>query len=196
MEGGEELYQPADSPILRREESDENEAIVLDDIPAIAQDETEPEVISSRRSKRKRSDGQPQAATGGDEIGDSDQDDDDDYNDADIADIHTGLTDDEVQPSDDDLFVDQRPSKRRKEKETEPTPGEDDKKKMAMDISYEGFAIYGRVLCLVVKRRGGVQLAASNKSQTASQLGGQAMMENWITSTQMPPAEGTDEVEA
>ncbi|KAF7559378.1 hypothetical protein G7046_g4778 [Stylonectria norvegica] len=29
----------------------------------------------------------------------------------------------------------------------------DDKKKLAMDVSYEGFAIYGRVLCLVVKKR-------------------------------------------
>ena len=29
----------------------------------------------------------------------------------------------------------------------------DKKKKMEIDISYEGFSIYGRVLCLVVKRR-------------------------------------------
>lgn len=69
---------------------------------------------------------------------------------------------------------------------------------MAMDISYEGFAIYGRVLCLVVKRKGGALVAASNKSQAnmSSQLGGQAMMENWITSTQMPPAEAAEEMEA
>ncbi|KAI1177374.1 hypothetical protein F4777DRAFT_214252 [Nemania sp. FL0916] len=54
---------------------------------------------------------------------------------------------------------------------------EDDKKKLAMDVSYEGFSIYGRVLCLVVKRRD-----VSGR--------GQAMMENFILSTQIPA--GTD----
>lgn len=57
---------------------------------------------------------------------------------------------------------------------------DDYKKKLAMDVSYEGFAIYGRVLCLIVKRK-------ENKTQQA--LGGQAMMENWITSTQIPVGE-------
>ena len=74
-------------------------------------------------------------------------------------------------------------SKRRKdgESEDEHEPEvEDDKKKMAMDTSYDGFAIYGRVLCLVVKRRDtrGRNMAGSG--------GGQAMMEDWIASTQMP----------
>jgi hypothetical protein len=55
----------------------------------------------------------------------------------------------------------------------------DDKKKMAMDTSYDGFAIYGRVLCLVVKRK-------ENKGKPQSTTGGQAMMEDWIASTQMP----------
>lgn len=58
---------------------------------------------------------------------------------------------------------------------------DDDKKKMAMETSYEGFAIYGRVLCLVVKRR-------DKKGKGNAPIGGgQAMMEDWITSTQMPP---------
>ncbi|KAG5946735.1 hypothetical protein E4U59_003089 [Claviceps monticola] len=57
---------------------------------------------------------------------------------------------------------------------------EDDKKKLAMDVSYEGFAIYGRVLCLVVRRR-------ENKTQRLRQdAEGQANMDNWITSTQIP----------
>jgi hypothetical protein len=210
VEGKEALYGGSDPiPLIRPEETDENDVIDLDNIPTLAQDEadaafggddTELEVISARRSKRRRSEGQP---IGG-EIGDSDQDGDD--GEFDIDDIHTGLTDDENEGSDeDDMFVDQRPSKRRREGEAEleaepePEPEPvvgvrgDDKKKMAMDISYEGFAIYGRVLCLVVKRRGGgIKSAASNRSQTASQLGGQAMMENWITSTQMPLADGAE----
>ncbi|EFQ25615.1 hypothetical protein CGRA01v4_02329 [Colletotrichum graminicola] len=63
---------------------------------------------------------------------------------------------------------------------------DDDKKKMAMDVSYEGFAIYGRVLCLVVKKRHGLRLAASSGPGNAKQPAGQASMENWISSTQMP----------
>jgi hypothetical protein len=84
--------------------------------------------------------------------------------------------------------------------------GEDDKKKkLAMDISYEGFSIYGRVLCLVVKRResssgatlgvgvtsaagGGAGRSGSTKAGGAS---GQAMMENFIISTQIPVGSDT-----
>lgn len=79
----------------------------------------------------------------------------------------------------------------------------DDKKKLAMDISYEGFSIYGRVLCLVIKRRDGYAggkgkgkaVATTSAASTAARggragqsvaPGGQAVMENWITSTQMP----------
>ena len=57
--------------------------------------------------------------------------------------------------------------------------GEDDKKKLGMDTTYDGFSIYGRILCLVVKRRG----AAKGKELAGG--AGQAMMEEWITSTQM-----------
>ncbi|PSR94484.1 hypothetical protein BD289DRAFT_480480 [Coniella lustricola] len=89
---------------------------------------------------------------------------------------------------------------------------EDDKKKLAMDISYEGFSIYGRVLCLVVKRRenggggiaragsgtgggrGGAAIAAaaaasaSSAGRSSRAPSGQATMENWIASTQTPDA--------
>lgn len=63
----------------------------------------------------------------------------------------------------------------------------EDKKKLAMDVSYEGFAIYGRVLCLVVRKK-------QNKTQRPRADGttkpeGQANMENWITSTQVPVGE-------
>jgi hypothetical protein len=61
----------------------------------------------------------------------------------------------------------------------------DDKKKMVMDTSYDGFSIYGRVLCLVVKRK-------DAKGKGPAKSGGQVMMEDWITSTQMPPPEADD----
>ncbi len=55
---------------------------------------------------------------------------------------------------------------------------EDDKKKFGLKTSYDGFSIYGRILCLIVKRRG-----------TRTQVGGggthsnpsQTMLENWVS---------------
>lgn len=54
----------------------------------------------------------------------------------------------------------------------------DDKKKLALDTTYDGFSIYGRILCLVVKRR--------NNAKGKEPVGGArpAMMEEWISSTQ------------
>ncbi|KAI1871946.1 uncharacterized protein JN550_004149 [Neoarthrinium moseri] len=106
--------------------------------------------------------------------------------------------------ADDTLFVppdtpDQPPHKRRKEAADD--GGGDDKKKLAMDISYEGFSIYGRVLCLVVKRRQGPNAAGSGRvalgaaggnskaKESGPPGGGQAMMENFIISTQVPAGE-------
>lgn len=67
---------------------------------------------------------------------------------------------------------------------------EDDKKKLAMDVSYEGFAIYGRVLCLVVKKRQGKAQTAKGDARGAKSAGqGQARMENWISSSQVPVGE-------
>ena len=65
--------------------------------------------------------------------------------------------------------------------------GADDKKKRAFNTTYEGFSIYRRILCLVVKRRGiskGKQLVGGT---------GQAMMEEWITSSQMGQRQTTEE---
>ncbi|KAK0630189.1 hypothetical protein B0T17DRAFT_615878 [Bombardia bombarda] len=163
----------ADVPILRQESEDGD--TILDDIPAI--DETianfDP---ANRRSKRRRwgptdtgTDGQgqePEQNSGGD-----------DGVDMEVIDSNSS--------ADDELF-------RRKNKAAARNEGDgDDKKKLAVDISYEGFAIYGRVLCLVVKRRDGTTktstMSSSSKSQTG-QPNGQAVMENWITSTQLPEA--------
>ncbi|KAJ4327456.1 hypothetical protein N0V84_002109 [Fusarium piperis] len=69
----------------------------------------------------------------------------------------------------------------------------DDKKKLALDVSYDGFALYGQVLCLVVKKRETgrpVQHAAGGGGVNArGRPEGQAMMENWISSTQIPVGE-------
>ena len=63
----------------------------------------------------------------------------------------------------------------------------DDKKKMGMDTTYDGFSIYGRILCLVVKRRG----TAKGKERGGGT--GQAVMEEWIASTQMQEGQMMDE---
>ena len=54
----------------------------------------------------------------------------------------------------------------------------DDKKKMGLNTTYDGFRIYGRILCLVVKRLG------NKKGKQPATGSGQAMMEDWIASTQ------------
>ncbi|KAL8648454.1 MAG: hypothetical protein Q9210_004982 [Variospora velana] len=66
-------------------------------------------------------------------------------------------------------------------------PDADDKKKLAMRTSYDGFSIYGRILCLVVKRRGNA------KGKDLAGGAGQAMMEEWIASTQMAEGQMLDE---
>ncbi|KAK5110278.1 hypothetical protein LTR62_006131 [Meristemomyces frigidus] len=90
-----------------------------------------------------------------------------------------------VSSDDEEFFTTQRErtSKRRKRNTTEavveeiasePEQDEDDKKKLAMKTFYDGFSIYGRILCLLVKRKG-------KKSQPASAgLGGSQMMEQWV----------------
>ncbi|KAI7164176.1 hypothetical protein KC349_g863 [Hortaea werneckii] len=72
--------------------------------------------------------------------------------------------------------------------EAEEAPDDDDdKKKLAMNTSYDGFSIYGRILCLVVKRKG----KRSQPLQTAP-AGGSQMMEQWV-STQAAQDAGLDE---
>jgi hypothetical protein len=50
---------------------------------------------------------------------------------------------------------------------------EDDAKKLRLNTSYEGFSIYGRILCLVVKRKG--------VRQSAQPISSQQMLENWVS---------------
>lgn len=55
---------------------------------------------------------------------------------------------------------------------------EDDKKKLGFNTSYEGFSIWGWVLCLLVDRKG-------SPGKKFSSSDGQALMAEWITSTQL-----------
>ena len=52
---------------------------------------------------------------------------------------------------------------------------------MALKTTYDGYAIYGRILCLIVKRRGRAVGGA-----------GQAVMEEWVRSTQVGREEGEE----
>ncbi|KAF4951931.1 hypothetical protein FGADI_7153 [Fusarium gaditjirri] len=79
------------------------------------------------------------------------------------------------------------PHKRHRARANDGLDGDEDKKKLAMDVSYEGFAIYGQVLCLVVKKR--ANAAASSGGGGKARPEGQATMENWISSTQVPVGE-------
>lgn len=177
-----------DVQILREEDEDDPDQhpINLDDIPDAH------EITGSRRSKRRRQDS---TAARGDEQQASD-DGPDSEEDDDGSDQELFVSGGGEEGNDSDTRTGPPPPKRRKGKETAPDDdGTDDKKKLAMDISYEGFGIYGRVLCLVIKRRdGGKTVALSSgagpsgggRSQASGRPGGQASMENWITSTQMP----------
>ncbi|KAK3329095.1 hypothetical protein B0H66DRAFT_13698 [Apodospora peruviana] len=189
------LEEAADDDISNLRHEDSEEAINWDEIPAFGETTAEPEPASRKRRRR-----------GPDRPGKDGQELDHDFGAADIVDIESDSSDDN-----DDLFVGQDesdnsdaemgppPSKRRKDKATgRDRDGREEKKKLAMDISYEGFAIYGRVLCLVVKRRNEVAKSGpstvppGSKSQT-DHPGGQAMMENWISSTQLPEVDAAEE---
>ncbi|KAK0383931.1 hypothetical protein NLU13_8022 [Sarocladium strictum] len=100
----------------------------------------------------------------------------------------------EEQPEDDAIEIDsdeEEPPHKRTRGLGDYGADEDEKKKLAMDISYEGFAIYGRVLCLVVRKRDNATQGnrKGNGAAANEKLDGQAKMENWITSTQVPAGE-------
>lgn len=176
------------APILREE--DDDDVLALQDIPTVDQDTSVTTAALPRPSKRRRGRGTALPI-----------EDEEDGHQETSADA-TMASDDDVlfvsQDEDESEFDDTQPpqAKRRKEATSavEHETGRDDKKKLAMDISYEGFSIYGRVLCLVVKRRGE---GVGNRAKGVAATGGQqAMMENWITSTQMPEAVATELLEA
>ena len=102
-----------------------------------------------------------------------------------------------VSLSDEENFQTQRERTSKKRKRTAsnaPDPPDndsgdtDDKKKLGLHTSYDGFSIYGRILCLVVKRRGKKVMASAANAP----VGGSQMMEQWV-STQAAHEAGLDE---
>jgi hypothetical protein len=152
----------AAEPILIREEEDEA-AINIADIPEAH--ETRESTKRPARSKRRAED------SGHDPVSDGS-----------ASDSST-------------LFVPGRATKRNKKKKGPVVSAEydndeeieDDKKKLGLNTSYDGFSIYGRILCLVVKRRG-VRTAGGNTVPASSQQ----MLENWV-STQAAAEHEDDE---
>ncbi|KAH8710171.1 hypothetical protein GQ44DRAFT_714506 [Phaeosphaeriaceae sp. PMI808] len=67
---------------------------------------------------------------------------------------------------------------------------QDGKKKLRLNTSYDGFSIYGRILCLVVKRRG-----ARTGGGTGAPASSQQMLENWV-STQAAAEQVDDDEDA
>ncbi|RAH44001.1 uncharacterized protein BO95DRAFT_454547 [Aspergillus brunneoviolaceus CBS 621.78] len=72
---------------------------------------------------------------------------------------------------------DRRTSKRRKEEDSIPQIDETEDKKMQFKTNYEGFNIYGWVLCLLVTRKSDGVTAAPGSSEP----GRQVLMEEWIS---------------
>jgi Zn-dependent metalloprotease len=90
--------------------------------------------------------------------------------------------------SEEDEEEDLAPKRRKKTKVTDTEAQEDeDKKKLGMKTSYEGFSIYGRILCLIVKRKG-------VKKSVGGNTAGTQMLENWV-STQADNEGALDDVE-
>ncbi|KAI9726884.1 MAG: hypothetical protein M1828_000232 [Chrysothrix sp. TS-e1954] len=105
---------------------------------------------------------------------------------------HQGAKDVEEISEDEGFETQQSPAtkKARAEADSEDEDA-DDKKKMGLATSYEGFSIYGRVLCLVVKRKGG---GLSNNTQGAPSNGrGQQMMESWVSTQAAQELQGIEE---
>lgn len=57
------------------------------------------------------------------------------------------------------------------------SPPEDDKKKLGFTTSYDGFNIWGFILCLLVERKGG----PGKKPHSKGEGNAQALMEEWIS---------------
>ncbi|RAL11303.1 uncharacterized protein BO97DRAFT_100480 [Aspergillus homomorphus CBS 101889] len=72
---------------------------------------------------------------------------------------------------------DRRTSKRRKDEDSMLHAAETEDKKMQFKTNYEGFNIYGWVLCLLVTRKGDRVGATSGSSEP----GRQVLMEEWIS---------------
>ncbi|KAL1796923.1 hypothetical protein ACET3X_005463 [Alternaria dauci] len=138
----------ADPIVIREEDSDE--PINLADIPAAGQSGQQPK--SSARQRRRRTENEDAALS--------------------------NRSDSEAS----DLFVSEPADPHRtkappqtEDQDSDDEPHADDKKKLGLSTSYDGFSIYGRILCLVIKRRGVRNVAGPIGANSS-----QAMLENWV----------------
>ncbi|KAM3416085.1 hypothetical protein BST61_g9566 [Cercospora zeina] len=160
--------------VVRREEEDDD-VVVLDDIPEVGEE-------GGGNGKKRKS-----------VEGDEDEGEDEDE----------ALF---VSSSDEEFFATQRAQPRKKrrrrqqqhqnedEADDEQTNNEsDDKKKLSLDTKYDGFSIYGRILCLIVTRKGKKEPQA-RALQQAAPAGGSQMMEKFIA-TQVAREDGLSDIE-
>lgn len=109
-----------------------------------------------------------------------------------------------VSSSDEEFFATQRaqPSRKRlrsrqaeieqlEDDDDDDDEQRDDKKKFALNTNFDGFSIYGRILCLIVTRKGKKE-ALTSALHDAQPAGGSQMMENFIA-TQVAREAGLSE---
>lgn len=106
-----------------------------------------------------------------------------------------GAEEDNVIISDSDnvsLSPEQAPSRKRTRRpdqyDGDPSMGDDDKKNFGLTTNYDGFSIYGRILCLIVKRKG----PRTSTGGAVMARSSQKMLENWV-STQAAAEQEDDE---
>lgn len=140
------------------------------DFPIHVEDDAAPEVLVEDEDEEVSLDQIPEARISRNKRG---RDEDSIFVNSDDEDnVNNNDDEDEI---DDNLEALQPPSKRKKVMDAAQA-STDDKKKMAMRTSYEGFGIYGKILCLIVKRRGGVK-----KSTAEGVTSGSQMLQNWVS---------------
>lgn len=147
------IVETEPEPIILRED-DDDEVIHLDDIPeAAGVDEPARQSNSNKRRRRATDD---KAASDGSDTDDSSQ------LEAALSMKQSRTT--ERLASDAGSDEDGREAR-------------DDKKKLGLNTSYDGFSIYGRILCLVVKRKG----PRTGVGGSAVPVSSQQMLETWVS---------------
>ncbi|OJD36861.1 uncharacterized protein BKCO1_9000112 [Diplodia corticola] len=153
------------APVVLREEDDEDAPVALSNIPEARTD-------ASRASKRRRREDSGEDLYADDSSGESESASDE----APVKRVRKrGQAKDQVVEGD--------------------AEATDDKKRLSLDTSYDGFSIYGRILCLVVKRKGHVARSGGSSASATAQgtaSSQQQMMENWV-STQAAGNLGVDD---
>ena len=166
--------------VIREEEDEEEgkEGVRLRDIPAAAADEADgkdgdlggKEESGASSKKRRRGDSREEDA----------QEEEEEEEEPLFLSDDSAISDTEFQAQTTPPAKRHKPTATTSALENEEGAASDEKKKMALNTTYDGYAIYGRILCLIVKRRG---VAARGKEAGGGT--GQAVMEEWVRSTQV-----------